>query len=199
MENNNEYISGVISKLKTKLQITSDRQLAGKLELSPSSLSATLKRGLLPYEKIINFCKKTNISLDEIFLNIEENNINNKINISEDKLQCNKDFSSIKLLDNEDYSISIPTSNLSKEEYRAYINDKKIYIIDTRSKEISHNTYCLIKSNNIYFPVVISIDLDGSYSLRDDEDNTTKLAPDEFKKFEIIGKISFRLIRETFI
>ena len=37
------------------------------------------------------------------------------------------------------------------------------------------------------------------HALKDDEDNTTKVTPDNFKDFEIIGKINFRLKRETFI
>ena len=45
----------------------------------------------------------------------------------------------------------------------------------------------------------ISIDLDGSYSLKDDDNNIKKIMMEDFKKIEVIGKINFKLIRETFI
>lgn len=57
MDNIDEYINEVVNKLKKILNVTSDRQLALKLDVMPSSFSNTIKRGLLPYEKIL-FCKK---------------------------------------------------------------------------------------------------------------------------------------------
>ncbi len=47
--------------------------------------------------------------------------------------------------------------------------------------------------------MVISIDLDGQYILKNDDDITTKLTLDEFNKIEIVGKVNFKLTRETFI
>ena len=170
----------------------------------PSSFSNTIKRGLLPYEKILFFAKKEGLSLDDIFL-LNNNSIIKKTidnienNVNKKELECSKDLCSIQILNDEKNLITIPLNAYSNQKLRAFINDKKIYIIDIDDREIEHNTYYLIKSSETYFAMYISIDLDGSYSLKDDDNNIKKIMMEDFKKIEVIGKINFKLIRETFI
>lgn len=199
MQNHKEYIDNVVLKLKSILNITSDRQLALKLDIMPSSFANTIKRGLLPYEKILFFAINNKISLDEIFLlnnNKTATEIKNIINQQEESL---KDLVEIKILNANENTIKIPLNSSVSVETRAYIDDKKIYIIDTEDKEVKNNSYYLVKSNEIYFAFFISIDLDGSYNLKNDEDLLRKISSEDFSKIEIIGRISYKLNRETYI
>ena len=199
MQNHKEYIDNVVLKLKSILNITSDRQLALKLDIMPSSFANTIKRGLLPYEKILFFAINNKISLDEIFLlnnNETATEIKNIINQQEESL---KDLVEIKILNANENTIKIPLNSSVSVETRAYIDDKKIYIIDTEDKEVKNNSYYLVKSNEIYFAFFISIDLDGSYNLKNDEDLLRKISSEDFSKIEIIGRISYKLNRETYI
>ena len=199
MQNHKEYIDNVVLKLKSILNITSDRQLALKLDIMPSSFANTIKRGLLPYEKILFFAINNKISLDEIFLlnnNQTVTEIKNIINQPEEPL---KDLVEIKILNTNENTIKIPLNSSVSVETRAYIDDKKIYIIDTEDKEVKNNSYYLVKSNEIYFAFFISIDLDGSYNLKNDEDLLRKISSEDFSKIEIIGRISYKLNRETYI
>ena len=199
MQNHKEYIDNVVLKLKSILNITSDRQLALKLDIMPSSFANTIKRGLLPYEKILFFAINNKISLDEIFLlnnNETATEIKNIINQSGEPL---KDLVEIKILNTNENTIKIPLNSSVSVETRAYIDDKKIYIIDTEDKEVKNNSYYLVKSNEIYFAFFISIDLDGSYNLKNDEDLLRKISSEDFSKIEIIGRISYKLNRETYI
>lgn len=199
MQNHKEYIDNVVLKLKSILNITSDRQLALKLDIMPSSFANTIKRGLLPYEKILFFAINNKISLDEIFLlnnNQTVTEVKNIINQPEEPL---KDLVEIKILNTNENTIKIPLNSSVSVETRAYIDDKKIYIIDTEDKEVKNNSYYLVKSNEIYFAFFISIDLDGSYNLKNDEDLLRKISSEDFSKIEIIGRISYKLNRETYI
>lgn len=199
MQNHKEYIDNVVLKLKSILNITSDRQLALKLNIMPSSFANTIKRGLLPYEKILFFAINNKISLDEIFLlnnNETATEIKNIINQPEEPL---KDLVEIKILNTNENTIKIPLNSSVSVETRAYIDDKKIYIIDTEDKEVKNNSYYLVKSNEIYFAFFILIDLDGSYNLKNDEDLLRKISSEDFSKIEIIGRISYKLNRETYI
>ncbi len=199
MQNHKEYIDNVVLKLKSILNITSDRQLALKLDIMPSSFANTIKRGLLPYEKILFFAINNKISLDEIFLlnnNQTVTEIKNIINQPEEPL---KDLVEIKILNTNENTIKIPLNSSVSLETRAYIDDKKIYIIDTEDKEVKNNSYYLVKSNEIYFAFFISIDLDGSYNLKNDEDLLRKISSEDFSKIEIIGRINYKLNRETYI
>lgn len=204
MEINQEYVNNVVLNLKSKFNITSDRQLAMKLNILPASFANTIKRGLLPYEKLIAYCKKEGLSLDEIFLMNNDNVVNNlsdKIETKETKkeLESRKNSIAIKIL-NEESSIYLPLNLPTKNSYKAYIYDKNILILDIENKEILSNNYYLVETNKIhYFPMTISIDLTGDYLLKNDENITTKLTKEELEKIEIVGKIDFKFTRETFI
>jgi len=187
-----EYITRVVKNLKETLDVKSDRQLALKLDMLPASFSNTIKRGLLPLEKIFSYAKEHNLSLDEIFL------FNDK---KEQQIQLESEhLTKVTLLDNESVSIFVPYIFISSQaQLRAFLNDKKIYILDISEKEVNSSNYWLIKSNGIYYTMVISIDLDGSYILKDDNNNIRKISIEDFSKFEVIGKIHFKFVRELFI
>lgn len=199
MQNHKEYIDNVVLKLKSILNITSDRQLALKLDIMPSSFANTIKRGLLPYEKILFFAINNKISLDEIFLLNNNQTVTEIKNIINQQEEPFKDLVEIKILNTNENTIKIPLNSSVSVETRAYIDDKKIYIIDTEDKEVKNNSYYLVKSNEIYFAFFISIDLDGSYNLKNDEDLLRKISSEDFSKIEIIGRISYKLNRETYI
>jgi|SRR5574344_621341 hypothetical protein len=200
-----EYVSNVLDNLKRILKLPSDRQLALKLEIHPASLSNSIKRNILPWEKIITYSLNNNLSLDEIFLNNinqSENKDSNTDNIASSKNSTfneNNKLSSIKTLE-EDSEIQIPYIFQSEDtELRAYLTDKKIYVLDINEKEIKGTNYWLVKSNNNYYALTISVNLDGKYQLKDDDDSIRSISVEEFKKLEIIGKIHFRFIRDSFI
>lgn len=200
-----EYVSNVLDNLKRILKLPSDRQLALKLEIHPASLSNSIKRNILPWEKIITYSLNNNLSLDEIFLNNinqSENKDSNTDNIASSKNSTfneNNKLSSIKTLE-EDSEIQIPYIFQSEDtELRAYLTDKKIYVLDINEKEIKGTNYWLVKSNNNYYALTISVNLDGKYQLKDDDESIRSISVEEFKKLEIIGKIHFRFIRDSFI
>ena len=156
-----EYVSNVLDNLKRILKLPSDRQLALKLEIHPASLSNSIKRNILPWEKIITYSLNNNLSLDEIFLNNinqSENKDSNTDNIASSKNSTfneNNKLSSIKTLE-EDSEIQIPYIFQSEDtELRAYLTDKKIYVLDINEKEIKGTNYWLVKSNNNYYALTI--------------------------------------------
>jgi len=192
LRDDTEYIAKVVKSLKETLDVKSDRQLALKLDMLPASFSNTIKRGLLPLEKMFSYAKEHNLSLDEMFLFSEKQD-------QQAQLET-KHLTKVQLLDNETIFISVPYIFISSQaQLRAFLNDKKIYILDINEKELNGSNYWLIKSNDIYYTMVISIDLDGSYILKDDDNNIRKISIEDFSKFEVIGKIHFRFIRELFI
>jgi len=192
LRDDTEYITKVVKNLKETLGVKSDRQLALRIGMLPASFSNTIKRGLLPLEKIFSYAKEHNLSLDEIFLFGEEKD--KQIQLETEHL------TKVILLDNENVSIFVPYIFISSQvKLRAFLNDRKIYILDINEKEINSSNYWLIKSNDIYYTMVISIDLDGSYILKDDNNNIRKISVEDFSKFEIVGKICFRFTRELFV
>lgn len=201
MEEKQKYIQDVLNNMKNILNVKSDRQLSILIDTQPSSLFNSIKRGLLPYEKIIFFALKKGYSLDEIFLFKKDgssDNFDNKIEDIQEEDYTNLAY--IKVLDNEKKQIKIPLYTAYSDNIRAYLDDKKIYIINIEDKEIFNKSYYLIKSKNNYFAVSIIIELDGIYSLKDDDNNTvSKLTDKEFEELEIIGKINFRFDKKTFI
>ena len=206
IEDNNteEYVNSVINNLKKILGVTSDRQLSIRLDIKPPSFANTIKRGLLPYEKIVLFAKKHNQSLDKIFLLQNQNyTIENEPKCNYSELESNSISSNnsteIQLINGEQ-TIKIPNLPVTPNKtLRAFIDDKKIYIIDTKDKIFVNNNYYLLKSSNAFFPMIVSMDLDGQYILKNDDDITTKVTLNEFNKIEIVGKVNFKFTRETFL
>jgi len=86
----------VMTKFKNLLQLKSDTKTAEILGMSRATYSERKQRDSIPYENLINFCKKEKISIDLIFKNQEnltknenyktklENSIN-KLNENESK------------------------------------------------------------------------------------------------------------------
>lgn len=69
MIDNTNNFNEIIDKIKKCLNITSDTELAEKMELSRSNYSERKQRNSIPYENLINLCKKENISIDYILKN----------------------------------------------------------------------------------------------------------------------------------
>lgn len=96
MIDNTNNFNEIMDKIKKCLNITSDTELAEKMELSRSNYSERKQRNSIPYENLINLCKKENISIDYIlkneikssfYENYQENLINTikKLNEKESK------------------------------------------------------------------------------------------------------------------
>lgn len=195
---NENFVNEVLDNLANILNVKSDRQLAIKLDILPSTLFNNRKRGILPYEKILTYALQNNLSLDDIFKpsNIKNNKVNECILTSLDY-----DLININILNDSKNFIQIPLKIAEQENYKAYLDDKKIYIIDTINNNFKNKNRYLIKNNNNYFVVLISLDFDNTYILRDENDSDliSKLTKEEFEKIEIIGKVDFILSRETYI
>ncbi|MDX4028388.1 helix-turn-helix domain-containing protein [Aliarcobacter skirrowii] len=195
---NENFVNEVLDNLANILNVKSDRQLAIKLDILPSTLFNNRKRGILPYEKILTYALQNNLSLDDIFKpsNIKNNKVNECILASSDY-----DLVNINILNDSKNFIHIPLKIAEQENYKAYLDDKKIYIIDTINNNFKNKNRYLIKNNNNYFVVLISLDFDNTYILRDENDSDliSKLTKEEFEKIEIIGKVDFILSRETYI
>lgn len=195
---NENFVNEVLDNLAKILDVKSDRQLAIKLDILPSTLFNNRKRGILPYEKILTYALQNNLSLDDIFKpsNIKNNKVNECILASSDY-----DLVNINILNDSKNFIQIPLKIAEQENYKAFLDDKKIYIIDTINNNFKNKNRYLIKNNNNYFVVLISLDFDNTYILRDENDSDliSKLTKEEFEKIEIIGKVDFILSRETYI
>ncbi|AZL53773.1 MULTISPECIES: helix-turn-helix domain-containing protein [Aliarcobacter] len=195
---NENFVNEVLDNLANILNVKSDRQLAIKLDILPSTLFNNRKRGILPYEKILTYALQNNLSLDDIFKpsNIKNNKVNECILASSDY-----DLVNINILNDSKNFIQIPLKIAEQENYKAYLDDKKIYVIDTINNNFKNKNRYLIKNNNNYFVVLISLDFDNTYILRDENDSDliSKLTKEEFEKIEIIGKVDFILSRETYI
>ena len=72
MTENMNTFNKIMDKLKKILNINSDTELAEKMELSRSNYSERKQRNSIPYENLINLCKKEKISIDYLLKN--ENN-----------------------------------------------------------------------------------------------------------------------------
>ena len=59
----------VILSLEKSTRMIFDIDVAIALDMSKQSLSQLKKRNKIPYEQIIKFCEKRNISIDSIFFN----------------------------------------------------------------------------------------------------------------------------------
>lgn len=195
---NENFVNEVLDNLANILNVKSDRQLAIKLDILPSTLFNNRKRGILPYEKILNYALKQEISLDEIF---KPNNVKNDKTKECFLASSDYDLVNINILNDSKNFIQIPLKIAEQENYKAFLDDKKIYIIDTINNNFKNKNRYLIKNNNNYFVVLISLDFDNTYILRDENDSDliSKLTKEEFEKIEIIGKVDFILSRETYI
>lgn len=69
MIDNTNNFNEIMDRLKKTLKINSDTELAEKMELSRSNYSERKQRNSVPYENLINLCKKENISIDYILKN----------------------------------------------------------------------------------------------------------------------------------
>ena len=62
-------IKNVIKKMKQAIDATSNIELANYLQVSYNTLNTWMKRGKIPQEILFDFCRKNNLSCDELILN----------------------------------------------------------------------------------------------------------------------------------
>lgn len=198
IDTNNENFYSVIEKLKTIYELKSDRKLSLKLDVLPASFSNSKKRGILPYEKIITAAIKDKISLDEIF----GNRINNKIDYTnlKDKKANKHGLVDIPMLnDNLDY-IRVPLIYLENTtNLKGYISNNHTYILNTSEIKPEHNRTYLLTSNNIYYIKHISIDLSGTYLLKDEDGSITNINKNELDNVIFIGRVEHKFSRTSLV
>lgn len=61
-------ISQIIEKIKQITSVPNDRDIAKILDMSGASLSNHKKRNSIPFQNLLNFCAKRNISFDSLLL-----------------------------------------------------------------------------------------------------------------------------------
>ena len=61
-------IRKIVDRLKKVLGVSRDDEVAKALGMSPQSLNGYKDRRKIPYEKILEFCEKENVSLDHVIL-----------------------------------------------------------------------------------------------------------------------------------
>lgn len=76
----------VIEKIKIKLGLTTDKEVAKILQISQASFSQSKVRNSIPYKEILELCKEKSINSDWLFLDKElenQQNVNYKQKIIE--------------------------------------------------------------------------------------------------------------------
>ena len=68
MEKIQTEIRLIVDRLKKVLGVSRDDEVAKALGMSPQSLNGYKDRRKIPYEKILEFCEKENVSLDHVIL-----------------------------------------------------------------------------------------------------------------------------------
>jgi len=76
-------VSIILNRLKNKFNLKSDKELAELLKVTNKTLAGWKIRNSLDFKKILNLAKRKNLSLDFIFLGLENVNTQNKDNIDE--------------------------------------------------------------------------------------------------------------------
>lgn len=186
IDNEIENFEIVINKLKDILNIKSDRQLSFALDILPASFANSRKRGIIPFDKIINYALKKNIDLNLIFnpdVLIDSNTINSSNN--------KEDFLKIKILNNEEDFLKIPFSynDIKLDTCRCLTLDDKIYIINIEDTSLQNNKKFILKSNNIYYYRHVNINFEGSFIFKDETSISEQIEKELVDKIEVVGKI----------
>lgn len=86
-------LNDILNRLKEKLEIKTDTELAERLNLSSGVISNWKAREKIPYNEIFSICEKENIDIKYIFYNksIEKvNNFKEKLSKAIEKLNENE-------------------------------------------------------------------------------------------------------------
>ena len=95
-------IKDVYMRIKQKLGVDRDDQIAEKLGITKQSVSGFKKRGTLPYEALIVYCEKHQISVEYILFGYKtDEKVNDNLRIENAKLQAKLDL--VRELLNEAY------------------------------------------------------------------------------------------------
>ena len=86
-------IKDVYMRIKQKLGVDRDDQIAEKLGITKQSVSGFKKRGTLPYEALIVYCEKHQISVEYILFGYKtDEKVNDNLRIENAKLQAKLDL-----------------------------------------------------------------------------------------------------------
>ena len=82
-------IKSVYSRIKQKLGVDRDDQIAKELGITKQSLSGFKQRGSLPFEALINYCEKQGICANHIFFGRDPGEkINEQLKIENERLKA---------------------------------------------------------------------------------------------------------------
>jgi hypothetical protein len=190
------YIHKVIERLKLLTNVENDRQLALKLGMFQSSLIGMLKRGGLPYDRIVSLAITDKIDLNSAFLLKEVDQLELSRAIKSKDIVDDSLMSNIGLLKKDKEFLRLPIPK-AQESLQIHMDGSTIYVVDTNDINIVNGSVYLISINGVFIPTTISIDFSGNYLLKS-ENNSDKLSKDEFSSIEIIGKIKCKYTKEVF-
>jgi hypothetical protein len=102
MEKIHSEIRLIVDRLKKVLGVSRDDEVAKALGMSPQSLNGYKDRRKIPYDKILEFCEKEDVSLDHVILgkgqvlNLDQHqliiNLNKRINELEGAIALAKEL-----------------------------------------------------------------------------------------------------------
>ncbi len=135
-------LNTIIDNIKKIENIKQDKEVCSLLDIRTDSLSKYKKKNTIPYDKIINYCIKRNLSIDD-FLDINHNSIIYKFKHTSSSIDI--DFLNL----NE--KLSIPEQYLPfpyKKSIYAFNENNDIYLVDIEIKEYSKSSLYLISTDN---------------------------------------------------
>lgn len=62
-----EYATAVLNSIKQALSMRTDAELARSMSVAPKTIATWRHRNAFPYKKIIDFCVRMNLDLNQIF------------------------------------------------------------------------------------------------------------------------------------
>ncbi len=199
----------VILSLEKSTRMIFDIDVAIALDMSKQSLSQLKKRNKIPYEQIIKFCEKRNISIDSIFFNqiptvIEESKqkylkikyINEEIaysnidDVTEFVSIDKKLLDSLYKLDNSNPN-SIIALKVMTDSMEPTLNNKEIILFDKDNLDISKGGIFIILTNIGILVKRVSLKIDGSIELISDNKNYNSelIEKNELNTIKILGKV----------
>jgi len=134
-------IKRVIDKIKQIANLKSNADLARLLNISYNTLNTWIKRGKLPQEVLISFCKEYKCSLDYLLLEY-----------------INKDNTTSTLFSSKEDKENIYTFNYYGKIYN-YEENNKYLELTINNKIIHSNHYYLLNKENIYIVAICKFDI----------------------------------------
>lgn len=181
MENSDFQI--IVDSLKARIGKSSDRQFALAIGMRPDSYANAKKRGVFPFDNVIQYCISEGISLDSLFFPLYRNKFIFSVN---QPLKDTYIYPLINFLDDLT-NIVLPIENT--KNYYVFIHSKSLFRVDINIHELSHNSVFLFKSGLDYVLKLVVNNFNGTYSLIEDSMPDIILNSDNMDSFEVIGKV----------